>query len=289
MWNSTGPDRTFFPHADGGVTEFYKLSFSSPSPHFWIKRKIFFGNTHQSSLLTDDSDCYGWNANWEQTHITENINSRPPRLFFFFSPSYKRIKLHQITTARGGQLKGTKIKRPTSNGRTKGEFRLNVKLILGAVHDYRRCQNGNILWCELNMLWHWWKIWRRRKNRRAKIKVHSVTNKQASANISTTRNKRLFYVVAAVCEAGSTSTSPLCNFNKVRELKFPCWCHRNRVVERMRRSSDRQSSSLSHEIHWHTPHFIGSHLNHRGSDHQTNSWCHFIHRSWRVRFVLKPL
>lgn len=141
VWNSTGPDRTFFPHADGGVTEFYKSSFSSPSPHFWIQRKILFGNTHQSSLLTDDSDCYGWNANWEQTHITENIYSRTPRLFFFFFLPYKRIKHHQIPTAGGGQSKGTKMKRPTSklcHGRTKGEFRPNVKLILGAVHDYRR-------------------------------------------------------------------------------------------------------------------------------------------------------
>lgn len=69
--------------ADGGVTEFYKLSFSS-SPHFWVQRKIFFGNTHQSGLLTDDSDCCSWNANREQKYITENISPCP--LFLFFLP-----------------------------------------------------------------------------------------------------------------------------------------------------------------------------------------------------------
>lgn len=68
-------------HADGGVSKFYKLSFSS-SPHFWVEYRIFFGSTHQRSLLTDDSDCYGWNANWEQTHITGNISPRPLHLFF---------------------------------------------------------------------------------------------------------------------------------------------------------------------------------------------------------------
>lgn len=103
LWNSAGQDRTYFPLLMVELLEFYKLSFSF-SPHFWLKRKIFFGNTHQSSLLTDDSDCYGWNANWEQTHITENISSRPLCLF---SPR-KLIKHHQITTAGEGQSKGKK-------------------------------------------------------------------------------------------------------------------------------------------------------------------------------------
>lgn len=74
------------------------------------------------------------------THHREHLLSHTASFFFFFLP-YKRIKHHQIPTAGGGQSKGTKMKRPTSklcHGRTKGEFRPNVKLILGAVHDYRR-------------------------------------------------------------------------------------------------------------------------------------------------------
>lgn len=98
------PRPHIFSHADGGVAEFYKLSFSS-SPHFWVKCEIFFGNTHQSSLLTDDSDCYGWNANWEQTHITENIHSRPLCLF---SPSQTH-KISSDYNGRRGSMKRQKI------------------------------------------------------------------------------------------------------------------------------------------------------------------------------------
>lgn len=37
-------------HADGGVTEFYKLSFSS-SPHFWVKHTKSFLETHTKAAF----------------------------------------------------------------------------------------------------------------------------------------------------------------------------------------------------------------------------------------------
>lgn len=144
---------TVLSFADGGVTKFNKLSFST-SLHLWIKWIFSWKHTHQSSLLTDDSDCYGWNVNWEQTHITENIRSRPQCLF---SPPRKLIEHHQITTAGEGQLKGKTVHRHVSKPyerQAKGVIQVNRGIILRAVNHLSQIKR-KIHPCELNMLWLW--------------------------------------------------------------------------------------------------------------------------------------
>ena len=117
------------------------------------KTQDVFGNTHQSSFLTDDSDCYCWNVNWEQTHITKNISSQPLCLF---SPVTQKTPL-DYNRRRSIKRQKYKDTRKPCERQTEGCFQAEcIENFSGS--EWRQANNKKWHPPELNMLQLWQNI-----------------------------------------------------------------------------------------------------------------------------------